>query len=333
MFAKTSSRPIMIGTLGLMLLLGSILATPAESALPDWVQNPPQDTDQYLYGIGQSTNRDAAINGGLKEVAGKLSTWVKGSTEQSVTEEADAVANTFQENIQSRVQEVNFNNYDIMETTQSDGLTYVLLRVDRDQLIDNLQSQLGFINSELANTFKEMDESPGLRELFRMQEAMSQIDTAVDFLEILSSLNEDFDNSKASHYRDRYRAYREVYRQTRTNTKIVITAPVKLETLANHLSKRLAQNNFNTTVSSSADSDQAQLNITGELNCQELMGDKVVDLQVWLEVLDSEGTQLSNQNYSTSATSLTSHEDALRVAIEEVQSEVRTAELSNLIGF
>lgn len=122
------------------------LTTKEVSVLPEWYLNPPANSEQYLYGIGEGNNMDEARKKALETMVSQLGVSIA-STYESTLKVHKKYAEYFTKEtsfeLTSEVAKIHISNHEVL---QGERLNYkqfiVLIRSDRPQFSQALQKEV-----------------------------------------------------------------------------------------------------------------------------------------------------------------------------------------------
>jgi len=291
------------------LLLPLLLSVPSlATALPDWVTTPPADTMMYIWGVGEGSNLERAEKDALKNIAGKLSTSISSQSESRATSRDRQVSRYFNENVQTRIRDIQLYDYRTTESVPHKGGFYTLVQMKRQSFIRNTQLKLEQTNAGLRSAAKDADRGSALKRALGYRALLPQIDEAVALALVLQSADPDFEATAAlNEYRDI------IDRATKLMgaLKVHVKASGELQPVAEEFERFLAEADIATTGAGSAD---GVIELSGRVNQRELFGAKNVEVQLKVATKENDGTVLKRQSYPLSGSSVTSYDAALRSA-------------------
>ena len=132
-FASTS--------LTLCLLFAGLLFVSTSDA-SEWWQQPPQDTDETLYGIGEGFSLEQAQQSALNSIAGKLSTQLSSSLQRNTQDTQQQSTDYMRRQVQSNVAEVNLSQFQTLRVMEHGRITRVLLALNRTRLAEIWRQQI-----------------------------------------------------------------------------------------------------------------------------------------------------------------------------------------------
>ncbi len=119
---------------------------PVISSLPNWVNNPPSDSENFLFGSGAASTKKQAIKEALVDLSSKLGIQVE-SQFQSSTKVTEAkyewVEKNSESSIKTEVKALSISQYQIEEVYAATSMqTYVLLKTNKTLLYNAYKTEL-----------------------------------------------------------------------------------------------------------------------------------------------------------------------------------------------
>jgi len=282
-----------------------------KAELPAWVKNPPSDSPFDLYGIGEGRNIAGAKDAALSDIAGKLSTWVQSSTKGSSTKYAGETSRSFQKDIQTRIQGLKLNNYQVEKTAEVGKQTMVLLRVDREAVFRNTRSRLKDLDKQIRQVFKSKSQAPLIRRFAAYQSQTSDIGKAQRLVQILKALDAEFDGSS---FLSRYRQYRQNVNELRDDLRVRIEPTANTQKLAERLAGLLMEEGVNAGLKGDSGQANGVIRFDDRLEKEKLFGSQTVKLHVWISISDKGGHEVVKTDFQSSGSSPSGYPVALQSA-------------------
>lgn len=111
------------------------LSLSSESLASDWWFNPPEDTPDYLYGLGEGFGMQQARQAALSDIAGKLSTQLSSSLNRLAQENDGRFSESIRQEISSQTTDVELSQFQVIQSYQTrDNRTRTLVRLERQRL-------------------------------------------------------------------------------------------------------------------------------------------------------------------------------------------------------
>jgi hypothetical protein len=117
---------------------------------PKWYVNTPKDTGIYFYASAESYTKQNAVKNALNDIASRINVKISSNFVINKGIHNQKTYNEIYQQINTQVSNVSFNNYEIIKTKKEDDKYYVLLRVNKEKMINTLKIKLGM-------EFKQID--------------------------------------------------------------------------------------------------------------------------------------------------------------------------------
>src|SRR5690606_25184403 len=112
------------------------------ATLAEWWQNPPADTDAYLYGLGEGGSLALAQQQALASISGKLSTQISASLDRVTQDTGVAYNDNIRRQIRSEVNTTELSQFQLLKSHQLGKSVYALVQLDRHKLAAVWRQQL-----------------------------------------------------------------------------------------------------------------------------------------------------------------------------------------------
>ncbi len=109
---------------------------------PCWYTNTIDFDTNYLYGFGSGSSLSKATSNALAYITNSLGTTVSTKTIFSTSIYNDMVSKSINEHIKTSSSHIILSDYQIVEKDQSNGVFFVLLKINKQQLIDKLKTNI-----------------------------------------------------------------------------------------------------------------------------------------------------------------------------------------------
>ena len=281
--------------------------------IPAWFTEAGSPNDGFLYGIGSHPSLQSAKDKALRDVASKIQVSIESTTESVSSKFGSSVSQSYNEVIQSKVANIQFQNPQVINQAVANNVNYVKLRVSIDSIVkltlqelDNAERELKGIE-EIASS----DDSK-LHRLFRYKTYEPALDNGISLalrLRSLGNLNPFPIEYPYDAKLDEFSGHRRAMSGILSELVLQIEFPEYLRSVAVALSEALNAQNVNASVNP-LDRYDGRLILDGELIEDKIYGDFVVNADVALAVADDESKILSNNVVKLKAFSKKDHRDA-----------------------
>jgi len=175
--------------------------------IPNWFYAPPTDNN-YFYGAGEGRNIQEAKNSALNFIGGEIQTSLSSKVLLiSAYSKGQLGADSYhsaREEIKSKVQKIDFTNIKIIKVTKVNNLFYVLLKIEKTQLFNNLKKEFEKNNKQIEYILKNSENYSPFEKLKIINDITPLIKKGFSQITILSILNSGFNGNK---YVDKYIRY------------------------------------------------------------------------------------------------------------------------------
>lgn len=112
--------------------------------------NPQNSDNTYYYGVGSGETQDRAKVVALKNISADILVKISSDTTIQKTISNDSYSRNVQENIKTSVEKIDFTNAQIIKQARHQGLLYVLVRVSKQELLNNHLKDLQSLKKQLT---------------------------------------------------------------------------------------------------------------------------------------------------------------------------------------
>lgn len=147
-----------------------------QTAQPQWVLQPPNDSQQTLYGSGQGINRQQAIQNALADLSSRLGVKVSSQFQTTLSVQKrgyELTKRDTHQQVNTEVAPIEINQYQVVETYAPLPTTiYVLIKSNKQLLAKSLQDKLLFQVQHYQSLKKQFAQKGHLqRYLFSLKES------------------------------------------------------------------------------------------------------------------------------------------------------------------
>lgn len=299
-----------------MLSACSILTGSLGSAIPDWVLNPPSDNAATIYGVGQGRDLDSAKQSGLKDIAGKLSTYIA-----SESENRDFLANgrghsTFKQRVNTEIKKMKLSSFQVLKGAQAGDLFYSLVALPRAEFVAEKRSELAEINKQIDSTLAELGHQNALLQLRAYYQSNQLAEQAKPLIALIQAADrtQTFDALLAD-----YRDYQEQEQRLLASSKVYVQPNASLGPFVPHLIGILQSHGLQVSKQAGAD---GVIKVSGTLREAELFASKSVKYEVDVSVATSQGQSLSRHSYRLTGSSVSSYRVSRNQALQQLSASL-----------
>lgn len=302
--------------------------THAGSHIPQWVLTPPADNTQALYGVGERRTLDQATTAALVEIAGKLGTAIKADTSIRAATVNDQIQESFEENIKANVANTEFSDYEVVKTEQNENSYWVLVKVDKGKMANNLKSKLDQSTSELKHEFQTFQKVTSLQKAESRPELQSKLDTMKANAMTLRAIDNTFDVKPV--FSDIHNK-ENILREARDAILVRIKYDKNTEIFAGKLETMLTEQKVK-IAKGAASVGETLISITGGVDYRTLMKVHYAKMNVDIRAIDDTGKILATSIHQITGASPTNDESALEQANYLLAKKLKEEGLLHSVG-
>jgi len=252
--------------------------------------NPPRDTAEYMYGVGEGSDLDAARAAATADIAGTLMTEVDSTTSITQTQDNQGFVEKLRADVNTRVRNTELSGIQIEKTEKAKKVWYALASLPRAQLVDSTMQQLREVDADIINNLERMQRSSVLEQYLEREQVTAKLLEARAFVSLLRAANPGFLGQEFS---ERYVANESYLADVSKQLNIKVNTDEATDSLGRSFVNQLADRNIRASVGKPEKGD-ASIQITGSFRDANFGGDFVTVLTVRLLMLDERGKQLAS---------------------------------------
>ncbi len=126
----------------LFLIILIFLSACGSPEIPKWYVNTPKDNSLYFYAAAEGYSKQNAIKNALNDIASRINIKISSNFVINKGIHNQKTYSEIYQQINTQISNVGFNNYEILKTEKQDDKYYVLLRVNKQKLIQNLKTKI-----------------------------------------------------------------------------------------------------------------------------------------------------------------------------------------------
>lgn len=319
----------------LFIILNSCIAQ--NTSLPDWYVTPINNDKNKLYGVGYGANLDDATKFALNNLAERLKIEVSASfsidkQEASVNNNAEFSYDVRQQ-VKTKIDEFEFNNYFVEKTAEYDNQIYVLLSIDRASLRSRYNSKINKAQDEIAIILNSLNKKSVIQKLSLYNELTQPIIANQARINLIRTITQN-----ESEFEDLAQLYLKIKAdelENRDSLVIKVAAKPSDQRIADVIAESLNKLKI-VTVSNNADTlnnDRvAILKISSETIHQKIYGNFVVKIIVQLKLVENFGKQISANKIEFSASSSLSSNEAVNAALVKLKKYIAKQHIYKILG-
>lgn len=317
----------------LTILFIAIFNLEAVDSIPSWYFNPPSD-DEFFYGIGEGTSLRLAKDEALNDIASRLSITISSKLSKDATQTNFNENTNYQQkvnqNLQSEVKKISFNNFEIVSTANNGSTTLVLLKVNKAQFLreqhDSLKEMLKrfdrLINNEEKKGPVELLQSLYLEEV--------NIDKCNTIASILKIHGNDYDKSILD---KKLETMSIIKNNIKNKIEFIIVADDNSRYVADIIKDRLTALKLKIQKSSVKNANSVIIYLTTERNDKMLYSSFMTMVRTNMILKNNNGDEFYTSSFQYKGSSTLSYNAALQNGSKELQSQIDNIGILAFLGF
>ena len=295
----------------------------SNSAPPTWVTEPPQDTPNTMWGVGEGSDLDLAKKSALKDMAAKLRVAISAQVESRITVSQNSVDKLTRTHLFEDVRRTEFKNYKLEKSAFFGQSFYALVSVDRRDFIVEAEQKLVAAEKEIAIRLAGSEAGNAIEKFVALQKALPWIEKAVASSQLLSAADPSFDGNRLIKHEA------ELSYAKSAAGELIFDIKAKSDSLdvANALRNFLNESGMRIGVGGTA------LIVETSMVQDTIYGTHSVQLRINLSVLDSQRRNLASKEFTSHGASMIDHRMARQAALKNLGEKLREAGSLVALGF
>ena len=310
--------------------------TPKEYSLPDWYLTPVNNNAQKLYGIGYGSNLEDATKFALNNMSERLKVEISSSfqtyKQEAVVNDNSEFSYNVNQRVKAKVKEIEFNNYFIENTAEHNKQFYVLLSVNKAELVDNYADKIAKRQVKLEASLSALKGKSIIKQLSLYNEIIEPIKDNEARIALIRNITKD--RRRLSNLTTLYQKI--IADQAANKSKLIVNLAAKPsdKRIADLLSASLNKLKISTSEAAETPNDNrvAILMISSETTHQKIYSAHVVKLVINLKLVEKFGKQIASNQIEISASSSLSSNEAINAAIVKLKRKINTEQIYNILG-
>jgi hypothetical protein len=314
--------------LGISACLVGVPAARSAPAEPEWVLQPPPNTADWLWGIGEGPDLEEAKRVALKDVAARLRVSVSSTTDDRVTAYNGSVDRLSRTRIQQDVQKMEFTNAILDKTTPSPRGVYALFKIDRHAFVKDTRARFDAAARSVNDATRTLETQAPIEQYKSLQASLPDIRTALALGELLRGADPGFDGEAILAPMASLAG-----RASRASEDLVFAVEFKPADadVARVVTEFLNGNGMRVTQRREGTRSLA-IAITTSARMQTFFNSKSVLLQVMLVVRDGQMRSLASKQYEVNGSSMSDYDAARESAVAQLAEALREAGPASGLG-
>lgn len=307
-------------------MLTACVTLGAKNTPPDWVLNPPQDSADSYWGVGEGFDLESAKRTALKDVAARMRVTISGSMDSQMTVSNDAVDRSARNRVSEIVQKTEFTRFNVEKTAVSDNGLYALVKVDRRAFIQETRFKYDNLQSQIQAALRGLSQQSPLQQYQSQSKAAALAEEATAVAHLLRVADSGFSGG------NEIRALNQIKLDAQAAAaKLVFTLQYAAQDadIAQVLTAFINDNGMRV-----AQRGEKGLLVTIRNSVQEetLFGNRNVRMQVQLNLRDEAQQNVAVKEYRLSGNALDSYQSARKNALRQLTKAMQDAGPAEALG-
>ncbi len=296
--------------------------------VPKWYLNPIQNSNIYLYGVGEGKTLKEAKNNALNDMASRLSVTIDSNIQQykNITSSNTSVGNyqkRLTQNINVEVKKINFTNARVDNSEILNNSFFVQMKVNRQELFNAHKSAFELSEQTIQTNVKNSSTLPILERIYALKQLEPTLEKASSQALILNAIENSF---SAQSYVKNYQAIQNQTQTLKNNLRVKLSTNLSQKHFANELLSLLNAQGYK--VVNTLPNVEIHLNHT--VNYSVALGWQIAKVSSNISVISSDKT-VSNTVINSVGRSSSSKENALISASKYFKNEVEKQGLNRVL--
>ena len=296
------------------------------SAIPTWYINPPINNQLYLYGAGDGSDLQEAKTNALNAMAGRLSVEISSSIKKDTNTYTNGIVNsydkTISQTIQQDIKKINFSNIKTIKALKQDYRYYVLLQVDKEQLITIKKEEFFILDKRINEIYTSSLQQKPFEQIQTIYSLNNMIDEAKVKINILKILQNSFN---AKQYITQYNTIQDKINTLKNTTPVALSSNQKGKYFQNKLADLLGQSHYVVQTN-----NNVSIRLDSKIRYSKAYGWDVAKVNTNI-TLKSYGKVIANKNLESLGKSSSSQENALAHAALHFKQQIENIGIDTIL--
>jgi len=293
---------------------------------PDWSINPPPDTQDYWFDSGEGVSKDDAIAKALNRIASKICISIDSTLKVRQTEKNNRYNQEIEDLIKVEVEDITFKGYDVLQTTISNNIFFVLIKVDKQKYIKDETNALSQIYQSMRDLYDQIINKHALEVLKYKNDWNNTIELFNKKVSLLLGLN----HSTPANILNTKRTYNKQIKAKLSSIEIFIQHDNHTQYISDGIKELLT--NVSIPIVNSKSSNSIIMLIHGGVKQEKFDQEFIIKLSINIRLKTPSNKTISEKNFSQSGTSLIGFDSALQNASRAFCNQAKEEGLLTLLG-
>ena len=294
---------------------------------PAWAVQPPRDTPEWFYGVGEAPDLEGARRLALRAVAARLRSSVSGRVESTVTDNNGRVNSVASSAVAEDVLKTEFTRAEV-EKSQAGGVgVFVLVKVDRNAFISDTKSQLEVIAAPVHAVEAALPQQSSLEQFIALRRVATQLEQARVLSQLLQGAGLQAEGQQRA---ARYGALIEQSKKVAGSLAFELSGKPEDADVLTAVGGFLAAQGMRSARTRTPGANL--LSIDCGARQDDLFGTKIVKLNVRLALQDAQGRAVASREVVVSGSSRYDFAAARKAAVDKLEADLKSAGMVRALG-
>lgn len=303
--------------------------TRAPAPPPPWVLQPPADTDQAYYGVGEGADLESARAAALRDIAGRFRISVAATRESRMTVANDTVDRLTRARVTEDIRKTTFGQHVVEQTTPSERGHYALVRVDRAAFVAETRRRLDAEAATLGEAVRSAEGRGAAERFRRLHGQAARLDDVADLVNLVTLA--DPNGPPPREHERTLAAARGALQQAREQFRIVIRHHDTDADVARALQSFLTAQGV--TAGGGRGPRPAELRLHVGSHAETVYGTAFVRLKIAARTYGDGGTAIAEAEHAAAGSSVNGIPAARRAAVELFAEHLQRMSLVEVLGW
>lgn len=301
------------------MLLAFVTSAGAQAKMPAWFDNPPQDTPDAWYAIGEGGNLEEARRFALRNVAAKLRSAIEGTIESTVSDRNGQINREAMIRVSEQVTRAEFSQAEVVANARSPVGVAALVKVGRQGFIADTRTQLSVLEQPIGDAERVLVGASILEQFLALRGITQQLEQATALSWLLSAAGASEGRAGVL----RYGALNQRGRRLAASLVFHLKARAEDADIASAVGGFLANHEMRNSTQRTPGANV--ISISSQASHQEVYGSKLTKLRVRLSIVDDSGRAVASREYDVSGMSGSDYDGARAAAVRQFGQDLAEA--------
>ncbi len=300
-------------------------AQPTQQAkIPSWYLQAPKNNANFLYGTGESYDKQEAKANALSDMSSRLVVAVGSSMSMKTKSSTlEGFSNDVSRDVKVEAKKIKFTNAIIDKIQAANGNIYVLMKVNKKELYKSKHKDFIAQDNRINAQYKTLKTKSALEQIFALQDLKPMLVKSKSKAIVLQALNNAFDSNS---YIKKYNSHIDEIAKLKSSITVSIKSNNKNNFFLDVVSKTLNEDSYQISKNNSS----IQINLSNNIRYSKARNWHIAKVSTTIAVKTGAKT-LSNQIVNSLGRSTSTKVNALNGASMNFEKRVREIGLNNIL--